>query len=209
MQAFEWVVGIVGSLTGAVIIFYLRSISSDVKEFARKLDGKTDETICKERRQKFCDQDKKLLSSLNSHSHEGLPHESGVVIRGFTIIAVVLIALLCYGSAQADNLDKIHTPKIHVGKKTLLSGVMANTTSTAYDVAGFSRFQFDVILTGTANVILQTSSDGGATWIDQYTVSSAGKTSQAFPFLCADQVRAEVSGCSSCTVSVTVFGGVK
>ncbi len=126
-----------------------------------------------------------------------------------SIIAIISIAFLFCTNAQADGLDKIHTPKIHVGKKTLLDGVTANTTSTAYDVAGFSKFQFDVILTGTADVILQTSSDGGSTWIDQYTISSAGKTSQAFPFLFADKVRAKVSGCSSCTVSVTVFGGVK
>ncbi len=79
MQTLAWGAGIIGSLAVAVIILYLRSISNDVKEFGKKLDGKTDETICKERRQKFCDQDKKLWSSLNSHSHEGMPHESGIV----------------------------------------------------------------------------------------------------------------------------------
>lgn len=132
-----------------------------------------------------------------------------------SLVAITLAATFVWNAmAGGENRSSVmHSPRHDYYYDTILDGVTGNVSGDTVYAVGLKIHGFDIVDTaGTSIVTPQYSADGGSTWRNLTAVTlSAGNTQsyEAYEPLLADQIRAVVSSCSSCTVTVHWFGTSK
>jgi hypothetical protein len=118
-------------------------------------------------------------------------------------LIVVILALLC-GYVMALTSGNYASPNAQDGKYAMLADGASDQTGDSITAGGRPAHSLHVAITNTATVTFQCKAGSTIGWVTENTRTASG--SDAYPLLDCDKVRAVISGCSACTVSVRWVG---